>query len=217
MKNVALVAAALLPLSLSLAACSGSAPTDLYGPSPSATDTTSGAAPGVPGSDLHSPAANPNAPPALVKHCNVSSSSMELCIENAQGHAGEVVDVDVFLLGSSACTEAFEASGRFSADASSFQLANPIQQVGCISRDFYGAPAPGTTEIMWNAFGGGAIQACPKNITPGKLDTVKIQILPGTAPGVYPITWTDSGVAAPATQCATFGTSGISGTIRVLP
>jgi hypothetical protein len=213
--------ASLLPLSI--AACSGAPATDLNGPAASAAPTPSAPVQldggPAPTADAAPPAVDGSALPPIATHCtNASTSSTDLCIENAQGHAGDIVDVDVYFLGSTTCTDAYEANGHIVADAASFQLANPVQQVACISRSYYGAPAPGTIEIMWNAFGGGAIQGCPNNIVPGKLDTVKIQILPGTPPGDYPITWTDGGIAGTTQQCAMFGAGvGIAGTIRVLP
>lgn len=177
-----------------------------------------------PGTSDAAVAIDANVTPPIAKHCNGTVGTADLCLENAQGHAGEVVDVDVYFLGSNTCTDALEVNGRIVADGSHFALANPIQQVNCISRDFFGAPAPGTTEIMWNAFGGGAISACPNKLSPGKLDTVKIQILPGTPPGVYPITWNDAGIVAPSSapsSCSLFAsngqTVGIGGQIRVLP
>ena len=164
-------------------------------------------------------ASSGDAGPALATHCDTATStSAALCVENAQGHAGDVVDVPIYFIGSTACTEAYEANGHLVADANSFALANPAQQVSCISRDYYGAPAPGTIEISWNAFGGGSVGGCPNDIVPGKLDTVQIEILPGTPPGDYPITWNDPGVAGTTAQCGVFGPSaGIAGTIRVLP
>ena len=155
----------------------------------------------------------------IATHCDTATSaSVGLCIENAEGHAGEVIDVPVYLLGSANCTDAMEASGHIVADANSFALANPVQQVDCVSRDYYAAPAAGTIEIMWNAFGAGSIGACPNDIVPGKLDTVKIEILPGTPPGDYALSWSDTTVAGNTMQCSAFGASGgLPGTLRVLP
>ncbi len=223
MKNSSLLAASLLTLSLATAACSGSSSTaDLYGTPPAPTTSGSAAANDAgPQGDGAIATVDVNAAPPLVKHCSGTVGTADVCLENAQGHAGEVVDIDVYFVGSNTCTDALEVNGRFVADGSHFALANPIQQVNCVSRDLFGAPAPGTTEIMWNAFGAGAITACPNKLTPGKLDTVKVQILPGTPPGVYPIRWSDVGIAGSTSQCSLFTQSGqsvgIGGQIRVLP
>jgi hypothetical protein len=215
MKTIApLLLASLLPLSLTVVACSGADSTaDLYGnpsPQPSASTTTQADA---------GPTPDANAIPPLVKHCNGTVAAADLCLENAQGHAGELVDVDVFFLGNgTTCTEALEISGHIVADASHFELANKVEQVDCITRDLSTAPAPGTTEIMWNHFGAGAISACPNKVPVGKTDTIKVKILPGTPPGIYPIKWTDAGIASPVSECAVFApTAGIGGSIRVLP
>ena len=160
--------------------------------------------------------ASSDASTALPLHCNAPMSSPDLCVENAQGHAGDVVSVDIYYVGTSSCSDAYEASGHLVADGSDFQLANPVQQVNCVSRDYYAAPAPGTIEIIWNAFGGGSIGSCPNDLVPGKLDTVQIEILPGTPPGDYPITWNNASLPAPTQACSAFG-NGVSGFIRVLP
>jgi hypothetical protein len=222
MKTHSLLAASLLPFALAAIACGGSAPTDLQStpPSPSGSAANdAGPAPTTtttPATDAGAPDAN--VAPPLAKHCGGTVATANLCLENAQGRAGDVVDVEVHLVGSTTCTEAFEANGHVVVDAAHFQLANPADQVDCITRELFSAPAPGTTEIMWSAFGGGSITSCPKNLTPGKVDVIKVKILPGTPPGVYPIRWSDAGIAAPASACAGFGSGvGIDGTVRVLP
>lgn len=219
MKTTTLLFASILPFTLAAIACGGSTPTDLQGSLPASSSSAANDAGPAPSSSTTADAgADANVAPPLAKHCNGTVATADLCLENAQGRAGDIVDVEVYLVGSNTCTEAFEASGHVVADASHFELANPASQVDCITRDLFGAPAPGTTEIMWNAFGGGSITSCPKNLTPGKVDVIKIKILPGTPPGVYPIRWNDAGIAAPASQCAVFGSSvGIGGSIRVLP
>ena len=182
---------------LSIVACGGAPDTTLGNPGP-AVDA---------------------AAPAIATQCDkVTTSTTVLCVENVSGHAGDVVDVPIYLIGSTACPDALEANGHFVADANSFALANPVQQVNCISRDYYGAPAPGTIEITWNAFGASSITSCPNDVMPGKVDTVKIEILPGTQPGDYSLAWTNPGIVGATQQCGIFDSSaGISGTIRVLP
>ena len=73
---------------------------------------------------------------------------------------------------------------------------------------------------MWNAFGGGAIAACPNNVPVGKVDTIKLRVLPGTPPGDYTFGWDFPAVTAAANApaiCSATPTTGMSATIRVLP
>lgn len=204
--------ASLLPFSFAVVACGGSASTvDLSAnPSPSASTTTQADS---------GPAAPDSGTPVLAKHCTGHVNGATLCLENAQGRAGDVVDVDVFFIGNgTTCNEGLELSGHMIADGAHFELANEVEQVDCITRGLYTQPAPGTIEIMWNHFGANAISSCPNKVPVGKTDTIKVRILPGTAPGVYPITWSDAGIASTVNECAAFGASaGIGGTIRVLP
>lgn len=151
--------------------------------------------------------------PTFAANCNVPVSGPELCVEDVHGKPGDVIDLPIDFLGTSACTEALEASGHL-VMASWFELTNPVQQVDCISRDLYAAPAPDTIEVMWDAFGGGAISACPNDVKTGRLDVVKIEILPGTPSGDYTVTWSNPGLASSVAACATFGT-GIDGHIHV--
>lgn len=217
MMNHRFLFASLLPLAL--LACGGAPSTNLGGGAPASDGGAPGSDGGAPASDGAAPAADAGSGSTIGTHCDTeTTTTAALCIENAEGHAGDIVDVPIYFLATAACSDAYEANGHLVADANDFDLANPVQQVACVSRDYYAAPAPGTIEIIWNAFGGGSVGGCPNDIAPGKLDTVKLEILPGTPPGDYPITWNDASVAGKTAVCSFLGGSnGIAGTIRVLP
>jgi hypothetical protein len=149
----------------------------------------------------------------LSANCNVTVNSPMLCAEDVHGKAGDIIDLPIDYLGTTTCTSAFEASGHL-VMPDFFQLTNPVQQVSCISRDNYGAPAIGTTEIMWDHFGAGSISACPNNLVPGRSDVVQIEILPGAPSGDYDVTWTNPSLPAAIPACVALN-SGINGHIHV--
>jgi hypothetical protein len=146
-------------------------------------------------------------------NCNVTVNSPMLCVEDVHGKAGDVIDLPIDYLGTTTCTSAFEASGHL-VMPDFFELTNPVQQVNCVSRDNYGAPAIGTTEIMWDHFGAGSISACPNELVPGRSDVVQIEILPGAPSGDYDVTWTNPSLPAAIPACVALN-SGINGHIHV--
>jgi len=213
---------------LFLAACSGGAaaePGDFQ--APSAPDAPA-AAPSAPAAPPAAPTTAPLPPPAtdagtttpkIAKHCNVSSAIPGVCLENVQGKAGDTVDVDVYLLGHATCAMANEADGHLMVDWTMFSLMNDEEIVNC--RTHHRAPDVngGPDVIQWDAFGDHVVAGC-NDIPIGKVDTVKIQIAPGTKPGDYDLKWEDSGFigqqGAPL-QCSNVGNSGLNGVLRVLP
>ncbi|MGH7283683.1 MAG: hypothetical protein ACRELY_19325, partial [Polyangiaceae bacterium] len=50
-------------------------------------------------------------------------------------------------------------------------------------------------------FGAGSIAACPNHVKAGRLDTLKVEILPGTPSGDYDVTWNGAGLANAAVGC----------------
>lgn len=122
------------------------APTDAPAPPPPSSPDGGGApavdaAASPPPVDAGAPDANVD--PPMAKHCNVSLVEPDVCIENAQGHVGDVVDVDIVLLGSALCDHAGEANGHIGYDLVHFSVANEVEQVGCRTRKV-GQIAPGT-------------------------------------------------------------------------
>jgi hypothetical protein len=156
--------------------------------------------------------------PPLVKHCNATVAEPDTCIENTQGHAGDVVDVDIVLVGNPTCGDAWEAGGRIVFDLAKLHVENEVEQVACRTRHI-GPDVNGVDNLRWNAFGGGSLAGCAANVPLGKADTIKLKIAAGTPPGEYPLTWQDAGFIANANapqQCSTLG-HGIAGKLRVLP
>lgn len=145
-------------------------------------------------------------------NCNTAVSAPELCAEDVTGTAGEIITVPVDLLGTIACPTVQEAWGHL-VFSNNFLLANPVEQLDCITRDFDTVPVtPDTTEVIWDHLGGNS--SCPNQIVSGRVDMVQVEILPGTPAGDYPITWNNEGVASPITGCAG-PANGIAGTIHV--
>ena len=141
-----------------------------------------------------------------------------MCIENAQGRAGDVVDVDVVLLSNPTCGAAGEASGHVVFDVTKLHVENEIDRIDCRLR-LLGPDVDGKTDLAWQAFGGGSFPGCVADVPAGKVDTIEIEIAAGTPPGDYPLTWSNAGfighMNAPV-DCTTIGQE-IAGTLRVLP
>lgn len=185
----------------------GSASPDGGAPSASSSSSSGGA-------DAGADAAN--TVPPIAKHCSTApASTLELCVENAQGKVGDVIDVDVYVLGTAGCTEAQEAGGRIEINPTQFELQNALDVQNCRTRRF-DKGLSGNDELMWNAFGANVVPGCTANLPSGMHDTVKLKILPGTPPGDYTFKWTTSGVIGADATCSAFD-SAMSGTIRVLP
>lgn len=70
--------------------------------------------------------------------------------------------------------------------------------------------------IQWDAFGPGTLGGCTKDLPLGKVDIVKMRILPTTKPGDYKLDFENAAFIGYTAQCANT-TGGLSGTLRVLP
>lgn len=159
-----------------------------------------------------------NVTPQIAKHCNVSPATPDVCIENAQGRAGETVSVEIHLVGDAkACNAANEAGGHILFDPNLMSVENPGEQISCRTRRV--APSiftPGATVIQWDAFGPGTLGGCTTDIPFGKVDVVEMRILPGTKPGDYELKFEDASYIGYTAPCTNIG-GGIAGTLRVLP
>jgi len=171
------------------------------------------------------PSTQPDAPPVVVttpssiaKHCSAPTGrTMDLCIENVEGRVGDVVDLEIHLLGTSTCFEAQEMFGRIDAKKTQFEIQNVADVDNCRTRRYDTALAdPTTEEIVFAAFGANTSVGCTAHLPKGMKDAIKIKILPGTPPGDYTLSFTSAGVATDDAACAMQST-GISGVIRVLP
>ena len=147
-------------------------------------------------------------------NCKVAVTSPDLCVDDVHGAAGSIIDLPIEFLGTAQCTDALEASGHLQM-SQYFMLANPVQQIDCVTRDLYAAPPPDQIEVMWDAFGGGSIGACPNHIQAGRLDTVKIEIMPGTPSGDYDVTWVGGFIATGAATGCDMVNPAINGHIHV--
>ncbi len=233
-KGLALSLSSLLLLT---AACSGSAPSvDGNAPVPSAVSSAPPApppAPPSPNADAGAPApaadggstpvADAGAPDAnvdtpMAKHCNVTPIEPDVCIENGQGHPGDIVDIDIVLLGTANCSQAGEANGHIAFDLVHFTIENQLELIDCRTRHV-GPGISGPDDLQWNAFGDGSAAGCPNALPVGKVDTVKVKIAPGTPPGDYTLAWHDAGFIAArggSPACTSIGL-GVGGVLRVLP
>lgn len=222
------------------AACSGSAST-VDDPAPPAATTASPSSPPPATPAPTSPAADAGAPPPAADaavppppvdagapdahvdppmplHCTGTLIEPDVCIENAQGHPGDVVDVDLVLLGSASCTMAGEANGHILFDTAHFTVDNQVEQVACRTRKV-GPGGSGSDDLMWDAFGDGSLGGCPSTLPLGKVDTVKVKIAAGTPAGDYKLVWQGAafiGAMSGPPACTTIGL-GQGGTLRVLP
>ena len=130
------------------------------------------------------------------------------------GAAGTVIDLPIEFLGTAQCVDALEASGHLQM-SQNFLLVNPVEQIDCMTRELYAAPPPDQIEVMWDAFGAGSIGACPNDIKKGRLDTVKIEIMPGTPSGDYDVTWVNGFIATGASAGCDMVNPAINGHIHV--
>lgn len=210
-KNISLLVA--LGSSLALFACSGGAAPAPEALEPSHVDAPTRDVPPAPAAD-----AGTTKPADIAKHCNVSSQTGDVCIENAEGHAGETIDVDVVLVGGLSCSLANEADGHIALDLVAFSVENQEEIVSCRTR-VVGPDMNGTgTDLRWNAFGDHVVPGC-QDMPIGKVDTIKIKIAAGTKPGDYDLTWSSAdfvGALSGPSTCTSTGV-GIAGKIRVLP
>lgn len=231
---------ALLGSLFALTACSGAEPGEPTASEPGA-ETPRGSALGTPGPAEPGAAAPGNgAPPAtppattppattppppadppMPKHCDVTSVSGKVCLENAQGRAGDVVEIAVVLLGGSGCAIANEANGRFSYDYARFEIQNPADVQECRTRRVGPDPVdPAKSSFFWGGFGENVVPGCA-DIPIGRVDTIRLKIAAGTPPGDYDVTALEGGVVGgPGTDvaCSDFGAASVvGGVIRVLP
>ncbi len=209
--------------SVALLACSGGTaeqPEERAHPSASSsTDEPAAAADPHRGPSPEILGGSPILPPhvAIAKHCPAADAVPGLCLENAEGHAGETVSLEVHLVASANCDHANEASGRIFIDKTRFALAN--EEVGCIWRhqipDTF-TPAFSNDLIEWKASGGGNPATCVAPAGIGKVDVIQVKILPNTPPGDYELDWQDIRFWGDTYTCQSKDNF-IAGKIRVLP
>lgn len=189
------------------------------------TSSTSGSvsAPGDAGTPLPPPANDAGSiPPArtLALHCTGPSapSGPVICLENAEGHAGDVVDIEVHLVRPDSCGTADYATATFDVDPARFELANPDDQPSCLQRST--SPSfsdPALNAVVWQAFGKSSAPAgCTASAGVGKVDTLELRIKPGTPAGDYEMKVVTSELLGGGPACTGVFLD-VSGTVRVLP
>jgi hypothetical protein len=140
-----------------------------------------------------------------------------VALETAEGKAGDVVDLEVYLVGNDTCTNGNEGYGLIRFDRTYFELVNPVSQVDCTTRSqIPDSNNPGKDLITWQKFGNGSIAACPNPVGLGKVDVIKVRIKPGTPPGDYSFGWETSEFWGGTPACDVMG-SHVGSEIRVLP
>lgn len=191
------------------------------GNTPPGTSTPPSAATPAPSTSTPAPSTStPTAPkdPPFAKHCSISSQTGDVCFENAQGHPGDVIDIEVVLIGDATCNVANEAYSQLSFELSKFVLQNVADVQDCRTRRI-GPNINNEDVLYWNAFGEHVVSGC-SNLPIGKVDTIKLKIMPGTPPGDYDLSLgsnTDF-VPPPGSNsiCGWHG-GGVAAKIRVLP
>jgi len=141
------------------------------------------------------------------------SAEPTICLENVTGRAGDVVDVEVHLLGTASCVELGQSHVDVLYDPTRFTLANPAGGItNCRLRDPRNTP---DAHVYWHAFTKAAVgSSCPVSLPPGLTDVLKFQIAANVPPGDYKLATRGPHVSPPG-PCQ--GMRGIDGTVRVLP
>lgn len=208
-----------------LTACSGA---DDASPSADSTQASNGESPSdgtTQGTSNQEPGANaPDVPThtriALQCQGPQAPNSNVVCLETAEGRAGDVIDLEVHLVRTAACGPADYAMGYIQIDPSKFELVNADDQQDCLRREqVQSFSDPDFDLIGWQAFGTKAPAGCSTAAGIGKVDVIKVRIKPGTAPGDYELPFETSeligGVGSDPDCSGVF--LDVAGKIRVLP
>ncbi|MEM9070636.1 MAG: hypothetical protein AAGE52_19170 [Myxococcota bacterium] len=142
--------------------------------------------------------------PAPTPQCAFSATELTVCFENAAGCPGDVVDVDVYVLGPDGCENTLQATGTFALE--DFRLANPRMQTDpiggqCIRRTICRSCSP--PSVDWALLRGTAVgvAACPEEYPIGRVDTIRLEIPAGTAAADYPLAVTGGRVFGIEAAC----------------
>lgn len=197
----------------------GSASSTENPPPPAAAATPpSNAPPSSPG-----PGSNPPPPPArtLALQCQGSQAPTDsrVCLETAEGRAGDVLDLEVHLLRASGCGLAEYAAGSILIDPTKFELVNPDSQPDCLHREqSVSSGDPDLDSIFWQAFDHTtAPPSCTASAGTGKVDVIKVRIKPGTPAGDYDLPFESSEIIGGAGAGCSGVFLDVAGKIRVLP
>jgi hypothetical protein len=155
----------------------------------------------------------------LALHCQAPvPNGNAVCLETAEGHAGDVVDLEVHLLRPAACGTAEYAMGNIQVDPTKFEITNADYQQDCLKREQ--SPVVGNPSldvIFWQAFDRSvAPTSCTASAGVGKVDVIKVRIKPGTPPGDYDLPFENSELLGGGPGCSGVFLD-VAGMIRVLP
>lgn len=141
-----------------------------------------------------------------------------ICLETAEGRAGDIVDLEVHLIRTAACGPAEYAMGAIQIDPSKFEVVNRDYQQDCLQRDQYTSFSdPNVDVIAWQAFDKSVAPAdCTASAGVGKVDVIKVRIKPGTAAGDYDLPFETSELLGGGPGCSGVFLD-VAGKIRVLP
>ena len=221
-----------------LAACTGGGEvtdgSDNASPSPSGASSSASSSPSSPSSPsapssngpstqqdagTDSAVNNPITPARIAYQCQGPSAPTTnvVCIETAEGHAGETIDLEVHLIRTASCGPAEYAFGSFKIDAAKFEIMNKDYQPDCLSRDAYASSDPGIDIISWQAFDKSVAPAdCTASAGVGKVDVIKLHIKPGTPAGDYDLPFETSELLGGGPGCGGVFLH-VASKVRVLP
>ena len=215
-----------------LTACAGS---DDTAPGAGASNANEGASPkqtkaASPSASSPSvPATNPTAgtntptaptPTRIALQCTgpQAPTTNVICLETAEGRAGDTVDLEVHLVRTAACGPAEYAFGSFQIDPAKFEIMNRDNQPDCLQRDQYTSFSdPNVDVITWQAFDKSVAPAsCTASAGVGNVDVIKVRIKPGTAAGDYDLPFESSELLGGGPGCSGVSLH-VASKIRVLP
>lgn len=141
-----------------------------------------------------------------------------ICLETAEGRAGDVVDLEVHLLRTAACGTAEYAMGVIQIDPSKFEIVNSDNQPDCLLREQSASlSSPNLDVISWQVFDRSVAPAtCTASAGIGKVDIIKVRIKAGTPAGDYDLPFETSELLGGGAGCSGVFLD-IAGKIRVLP
>ena len=226
--NLALGAAL---FTFALAACTGGGEvvdgTENASPAPSSSSSSPAPSPSsssnVPSSqqDAGSEGAanDPIEPARIALQCSGPSAPTTnvICIETAEGHAGETVDLEVHLVRTASCGPAEYATGSFRIDPAKFEVMNEDDQPDCLLREQYPSSDPTIDIVSWQAFDRSVAPAdCTASAGEGKVDVIKLRIKPGTPAGDYDLPFETSELLGGGPGCSGVFLH-VASKLRVLP
>lgn len=141
-----------------------------------------------------------------------------ICLETAEGHAGDIVDLEVHLIRTAACGLAEYAMGSIAIDPAKFEVVNRDFQPDCLQRDQSPSFSDPTMDVIsWQAFDRSVAPAgCTASAGIGKVDVIKVRIKPGTPAGDYDLPFETSELLGGGPSCSGVYLD-VAGKIRVLP